>query len=152
MASGRVRRIARFVFLSDGAPCVRGLAAAAASRYAWRVTAANNRPLGGSVQALASFEECLAAARRVHSGARLATRSVAFDTERGYWTWTLEIGGRRTAACARPYLRRFECVRGLEHFVSSAEVARPDDAAVRHLGAHFGTAEERNFGILGRRA
>ena len=133
MANTRARPATRFVFISDGAGRAGGLGPDPTNRFVWRLIAANNRPLGRSVEALTSFEECLASARRVHGGARDAAGLVYFDAWRRHWTWSVTLDGSRAAACVHPYPRRFECVRGLEQFLSAAEVATPDEASMRQL-------------------
>jgi hypothetical protein len=129
MTSNAVRRVARFVFLSDAD--ARTLTTA---RYGWRLVAANNRPLGRGVRAEASLDVCRDAAQRVHEAATDAVAAVQFDPGRGHWAWRVALGGTTVAVCVHPYLRRVECLRGLEQFLAAVRLARPDDGVVRYFG------------------
>lgn len=144
MSSTPERRSPRFVFLTDDA------AWGARSRFAWRLDAANNRPLGRSVGMAEGLVACRASAAAVISG--LARPGAAVGVEIGaevervgaYWTWRLDVPNGSATSTHR-YLRRTECLRGFAQFVEVAGRADPGDGAVRC----FGPATLRGYGVVG---
>jgi hypothetical protein len=131
------RRVARFVYLSASvAPSsARARSSEPGGRVAWRVVAANNRPLGRSMIAYNTLAECAAAVRLLHDGIGAAIGSVGFDAVTGTWRWTLSLDGRPVAICVNAYGRRIECQRALAQFLVAVAGAESTVQDVRHLGA-----------------
>jgi hypothetical protein len=83
-----------------------------------------------------SLAECRAAAFRIHEEALRMTPSVQFNPARGLWSWRVAVGESTMAVGVHPYLRRVECLRALDQFLTAAQVARPDDGPVKCFGPH----------------
>ena len=130
------RRGARFIYLSASvAPSLtRARSGHAGRRVAWRVLAANNRPLGRSVTVYNTLGDCTAAASELHRDVSRAVGSIGFETGTGSWRWTLSLGGAAAATCVNPYGRRIECQRALAQFLVAVADAEPGAQQVRHLG------------------
>jgi hypothetical protein len=126
------RRSGRFLFVSELARRTPGQAAiAGAQRFGWRLIAANNRPLGRSAQAYDSLVEAQGHALLVHSRSLDLATNVAFDDQRGRWSWSASLDSTPVAACVHPYLRRFECRRALDQFLVGVRDSDPGVANVR---------------------
>ena len=129
MTGTLVRRAPRYLYLCDAkTPDVPG------AQFGWRLVAANNRALGRAVRVSGSLAECRAAARRIHEDALRMTPSVQFNPARGLWTWRVSVGEAVMAVGVHPYLRRVECLRALDQFLSAARAACPDEGRVKCFG------------------
>jgi hypothetical protein len=120
----------RFEFLSSSASVDDP-----AARFAWRVLAANNRPLGRSVTVHESLADAIAAAialRDALDGA--VTRVGPGGRPAEPWLWRVEVDGTPVAVCVHAYQRRIECARALSQFLAGVRGAEPGDGAVRHYG------------------
>jgi hypothetical protein len=135
MAERSVRRRARFIYLSDAT--ARDLAEPTPTyRVAWRVIAANNRPLGRSARTYESYAACRAAVVELQEQIDGLLPSVLFDGAHGHWTWRLDDARGANAVCVHPYLRRVECSRALSQFVLAVSDCEPSLEPLRHFGAH----------------
>jgi hypothetical protein len=153
-----VRRAARYIYLSDADPiaAVRDREDATGARIAWRIVAANNRPLGRSEGTYPTLAECVASAGLLHEEIARVETAVGFDASKGQWRWGLTLDGIRVAACVHAYGRRIECHRGLSQFLEAASTALPAPEEVRHLGVRamrdYDTtgplSAERGFAVL----
>ena len=129
MTGTLMRRRPRYVYLCDATnPDV------PAAQFGWRLVAANNRALGRGVRVSTSLAECHAAAQRIHDDAALMTPSVQFNPARGLWSWRVAVGESTMAVGVHPYLRRVECLRALEQFLTAARTASPDEGLVKCFG------------------
>lgn len=133
MDGGDERRGPRWVFLSDLGRTE--LRRQRASRYGWRLVAANNRPLGRAVQLADTLDGCVAQARRVHEGADRMRTAVHTRGDESTWYWRALLDDETVAVCTRPFARRAECARALAQFVDAARRAEPHPRDVRHYGA-----------------
>jgi hypothetical protein len=100
----------------------------------WRLMSANNRPIGSSVRVYDDVESCRAAASSVHSASDALKATTQFDHLTGTWTWRIAQRETPVAACVHTYLRRFECLRAVQQFVTGVAEAEPEEGVVRHLG------------------
>jgi hypothetical protein len=134
--SQQQRKSARFLYISDAdAPSNwHDRPADATPRIGWRVIAANNRPLGRSADVFRSFEDCVAAAARLHERIETSASSILFDAARGTWAWTVVLDGRAVAVSVKPYRRRIECARALAQFLEALRTTEPVADELRHLG------------------
>lgn len=122
----------RFVYLSD---TPRG-EDVAGRRFGWRLVAANNRPLGRSMNVVESLTACRHHADRIHRRITDAVPSTSLDLGRAHWRWLLELDGVAVAVSVHPYMRRVECVRALGQFVTAVGVADPEEGVIKHFGPH----------------
>ena len=114
-------------------------------RYAWRLDAGNNRPLGRGVGVYQSLDECRRWLDALHRGiARVSagdfSNALTFDYVDGLWSWRVTCDGEPAAVSMRTYLRRFECRRAASQFVEALSTTSSWDAKVRVVRA----------GVLGR--
>ena len=123
------RRAPRFVFLTDDA--VPG----PTSRYAWRLDAANHRPLGRAATVSLGLEGCRAAAAAVHDAIGSAVEDVLVERSGAYWAWRVVLDTGSAVSLHR-YLRRVECLRGFAQFAQVVGVTDPDLGVVRTFGQH----------------
>jgi hypothetical protein len=134
------RATPRFIFLTDrsqrsvqrdagSAPDLR-----LGGRVAWRMLAANNRPMGRSAMAFEGLDECFEAAMTLHRNVDCTTFAAVFRPESSRWGWSLLLDGERVAVSAHHYHRRIECLRGLRQFMGSLATAVPQIGEVRHIG------------------
>jgi hypothetical protein len=128
-------RAPRFVYLSDENPGRPAQSLAVVGSVAWRILAANNRPLARSVRPFPSLAECVESAIAVKDGLATATKTVAFDPVIGLWRWQLSLGESPVATCVHSYRRRVECVRALTRFERTGVEADPHPPNVRRLGS-----------------
>jgi hypothetical protein len=126
------RRSGRFLFVSEiAARSPERDVRAGARRFGWRLIAANNRPLGRSAQGYDSLADAQRHALVVHSRSIELATSVAFDADRGRWSWSASLDSVPVASCVHPYLRRFECRRALEQFLAGVRDSDPGLGNVR---------------------
>jgi hypothetical protein len=139
------RTNARFIFISDGVTpsSWQDAAQTPAHRVGWRVIAANNRPLGRSSRAFASYAAALADALVLKRNVAEATSSVLLDQTFGHWTWRLMLNDVLAASCVHEYKRRVECARALGQFLEAIQAASPDAAELRHFGPNALRAYDR---------
>ena len=122
----------RFVFVTDSRTYGVG---PGPHRFAWRLDAANNRPLGRGVGTHPSLEDCRQRLDTMRTEADALVAAVSFDATRGLWTWRVEHDGETCATGVRTYLRRFECRRAVAHFRSTLGGTAPDAGVVRVVRA-----------------
>ncbi len=129
MSETSERRAARFVFLTDDA------SVSADARYAWRLDAANHRPLGRAATWTSGLDACRDEAAKFTSGLGEHAGDVVVERHGTRWGWQLAAGGV-DAVSTHSYLRRVECLRGFAQFGQMARAADPGDGVVRHFGAN----------------
>jgi hypothetical protein len=104
-------------------------------RFAWRILAANNRPLGRSVAVHPSLPEAVAAASALRVGIDEAiTRVGPGDRPAEPWVWRVDVERTPAAVCVHAYQRRIECARALNQFLAGLRQADPGDGIIRHYG------------------
>jgi hypothetical protein len=135
------RRTARFVYLSDAEPHSslrnnHGHHPPRPVNVAWRIVAANNRPLGRSAACYSTLSACVDSAFTLQAEIDRTVSAISFDTSSGHWRWTLTLDRVAVAVCVHVYERRIECVRSLAQFATACRVADPSPDEVRHLGVH----------------
>jgi hypothetical protein len=138
------RRSARYVYLSDAEPhsSSRGRDDGGddkrrrATNIAWRIVAANNRPLGRSAAYYPTLAACAESARTLRAAIGEAVGAVSSDIRSGHWRWTLSLEQIPVATCVHAYERRVECARALTQFIEACRVADPSPDEVRHLGSY----------------
>lgn len=123
------RRAPRFVFLTDDA--VPG----PTSRYAWRLDAANHRPLGRAATISQGLDACRAAAAAVHDAIGAVIEDVLVERSGAYWAWRVVLGGGSAVSLHR-YLRRVECLRGFAQFAEVVGATDPALGVIRTFGQH----------------
>jgi hypothetical protein len=155
--SSRTRASARFIFISDGQPSSswRDTRLAAPNRVAWRVLAANNRPLGRSAIAFDSYPDAVADALRLGASVDQLSAGIALGPAREHWIWQLTSTERPVACCVHEYKRRIECARSLEQFLVAVRTADPTTAELRHFGLNalriYGGYHNQAIGCTGMR-
>ncbi len=115
----RGRGTPRFRFLVDEPPGPDEFdddSSHAARRVAWRLLAANNRPIGRSVHTHGSLREAQESARTVTRLAGDGLYTLGFHSAQSRWGWTLTVQGHALATATHLYQRRVECQRGAEQF------------------------------------
>jgi hypothetical protein len=137
-----VRNTIRFIFVSDEPtrPSWAKRPPRRPQRIGWRAIAANNRPMGRSINTFGSLEDCLADLRRLRDHVDRLRSMLAFTDGGSSWTWTLYLDDEPVATCARPASRRVEAVRAVAQFL---EIVRSDPESPRQV---------RNLGIYGQRS
>ncbi len=135
MSAHPPRRGVRFMHITDLAgPAWRGRSGSSTGRVGWRMIAANNRPLGRSMQTFATFEASVESALVLHQRVDEVSSSALFDATRGVWSWTVLLDGSPVAASVNTYNRRIECLRALRQFLEAVAGAEPVADEVRNLG------------------
>jgi hypothetical protein len=128
----------RFVLLSDqSSRRSRSSEQERAERVWWRLYAANNRPIGGSISPLDSVADCLADAARLHLKIDDAVALVQFQprsAQSSHWSWNLLLEDVPVASSVYPYKRRVECARSLRSFIDAIRVTEPATEVVLKLG------------------
>jgi hypothetical protein len=134
----RSRASARFIFISDGRATSswRDAQPMTSGRVAWRVLAANNRPLGRSAQAFGSFEDARQDATRMQAALDELVPTISLGDAVGHWTWQLAMRAQAVACCVHEYQRRIECARSLEQFVAAVRTADPVAGELRNFGSN----------------
>jgi hypothetical protein len=135
MAREVALRSPRFVYLSDENPGRSAQAPTVVGHVAWRILAANNRPLARSARHFSSLAECIESAIAVMDGLANATKTVAFDPVIGLWRWQISLDDVPMATCVHSYRRRIECVRAMTQFERTGVEADPRPPDVRRLGS-----------------
>jgi hypothetical protein len=136
----RRKATARYIFLTDQEPLpFRASAAYAAAgqkniRVAWRVLAANNRPLGRSTAPYSSVIECHATLLALHHQIAETSSAVFFSPAEGCWGWTLSLGGVPVAQQVHLYQRRFAAHQALKQFLAVVATVCPVADSVRPGG------------------
>jgi len=132
----RRKATARYIFLTDQEPLPFRASAAGRpiTRVAWRVLAANNRPLGRSAAPYSSVIECHATLLALHHRIAEASSAVLFSPAEGCWGWTLSLGGVPVAQQVHLYQRRFAAHQALKQFLAVVAAVCPVADSVRPGG------------------
>lgn len=126
-------QLPRFVFLSAFPPVIAPGQTAVSDKtnesIVWLLMSPNNRGLGRSRDAFATYVECRADVARLRRD-RSRVRPVVFpDDATGRFNWRVDLDGRTVAVSSRSYLRARECDYNLTRFLESVPVAEVADGA-----------------------
>jgi hypothetical protein len=136
---------ARYIFLTDQEP-LRARANVSnrpITRVAWRVLAANNRPLGRSATPFNSLLECHTAALTLHQRVAEISSAVLFYPVDGHWRWTVSLDGVPVAEQVHLYQRRVEANRAVKQFLTAVSAVCPIADEVRPSGQRAMMAYDR---------
>jgi hypothetical protein len=128
--------VARFLYISDRTARSNWREAPVSEheRFAWRMVAGNNRPIGRSPVAYPSLPASVAATAALRRDAELLEGTVVFDATKGEWRWIVTLAGTSVAVCVYPYARRVECARAMRQFIEAVRTAEADVSDLRQLG------------------
>lgn len=105
-----------------------GEPAADGTWVSWRLTGANHRELGRSVEIFPNVRAVLLSINHLRAAADRLQRVVAASPKDARWTWRVADDGTTLATSSRAYSRNRECLYNLQTFLAALPIADVSDA------------------------